>query len=92
MSKIQYTIRNIPAPVDQALRKRAKQTGKSFNQTVIEALNMQLFNRTDIDNDLGIESLFGKGAKFLDEEFDKAMAEQEEIDMEWWNDPGHTRL
>lgn len=38
MSSIQYTVRNIPQPVDRALRQRAKRDAKSFNQTVIDAL------------------------------------------------------
>lgn len=38
MSSIQYTIRNIPEPVNRVLRQRAKRTGKSFNQILIEAL------------------------------------------------------
>lgn len=38
MKSIQYTVRNIPEPVDRTLRMRAKKQGKSFNQTVVEAL------------------------------------------------------
>jgi plasmid stability protein len=34
----QYTIRNIPANVDRALRRRARETRRSFNQVVVEAL------------------------------------------------------
>ena len=34
----QYTIRNIPDPIDRVLRKRAKEFGKSFNQIALEAL------------------------------------------------------
>lgn len=36
---IQYTIRNIPPSVDRALRRRAKITRRSFNQTVIDELS-----------------------------------------------------
>lgn len=35
----QYTIRNMPEPVDRYLRRRAKQTGKSLNQTIIDELS-----------------------------------------------------
>lgn len=38
MKSIQYTVRNIPEPVDRTLRMRAKKQGRSFNQTVVEAL------------------------------------------------------
>jgi hypothetical protein len=34
----QYTIRNIPPGVDVVLRKRARDTGKSFNQVALDAL------------------------------------------------------
>lgn len=39
MSTKQYTIRNIPEPVDRYLRKLAKISGKSLNQVVIEELS-----------------------------------------------------
>lgn len=39
MKPKQYTIRNIPAPVDRYLRKRAKISGQSLNQVVIEELS-----------------------------------------------------
>ena len=34
----QYTIRSIPDQVDRALRKKARDAGKSFNQVALEAL------------------------------------------------------
>lgn len=34
----QYTIRNVPAHIDRALRRRAKESGKSLNQVAVEAL------------------------------------------------------
>lgn len=38
MKSIQYTIRNIPEPVDKALRQQARKQGQSFNETVVKAL------------------------------------------------------
>lgn len=35
----QYTIRNIPEPVDRYLRRRARQSGKSLNQIIIDELS-----------------------------------------------------
>ena len=35
---MQYTIRGIPATVDSALRRRAREAGKSLNEAVIDAL------------------------------------------------------
>lgn len=53
ISKIQYTIRNIPAPIDRIIKKRAKQSGKSFNQTVVDILALRIFGSTDIKEDDG---------------------------------------
>jgi len=39
MATKQYTIRNIPEPVDRYLRKRAKLSGQSLNQVVIDELS-----------------------------------------------------
>jgi hypothetical protein len=39
MSTKQYTVRNIPQPVDRYLRKRAKISGKSLNQVIIDELS-----------------------------------------------------
>ncbi len=39
MKTIQYTIRNIPEPVNNYLRKRSRLSGKSLNQTVIDELS-----------------------------------------------------
>jgi hypothetical protein len=35
---MQYTIRDVPAAVDEALREKARAEGKSLNETAIEAL------------------------------------------------------
>ena len=35
---MQYTIRGIPAAIDEALRKRARADGKSLNEAAIDAL------------------------------------------------------
>lgn len=39
MKTIQYTIRNIPEPVNSYLRKKARLSGKSLNQVVIDELS-----------------------------------------------------
>lgn len=35
---MQYTIRRVPPVVDQALRNRARSTGKSLNEAAVDAL------------------------------------------------------
>lgn len=39
MKAIQYTIRNVPGPVDRYLRKRAALSGLSLNQVIIDELS-----------------------------------------------------
>ena len=39
---IQYTLRQIPPALDEALRRKSRQDGKSINQTTIEALHTGL--------------------------------------------------
>ena len=82
MSKIQYTIRNIPEPVDQVIRKRQQQTGKSFNQTVVDLLSLQTFGTTEppVQNDFSW--LFG--ANTLDDTFDEVIADMSKPDPALW--------
>jgi hypothetical protein len=50
MTTIQYTIRNIPRPVDRYLRKRAQLSGKSLNQVIIDELSEKV---TDASTPVG---------------------------------------
>jgi plasmid stability protein len=77
----QYTIRGVPAFVDRALRARAKKEDKSLNQLALEALQQALGldkpkAHTDLDEFIG--------TWVEDPEFDKAIAEQDQIDEELW--------
>lgn len=70
----QYTIRSIPAPVDLVLKNQAKRTGKSFNSTVVEALERAtgVSSASNVYTDL--DDLIGIG--IADQEaFDTAMRE-----------------
>lgn len=82
MTKIQYTIRNIPLSVDRVIRKRSKQSGKSFNQTVVDLLSLQTFGTTKPTADNNFDWLYG--AMQLDDDFDKAIKEQSRVDEELW--------
>jgi hypothetical protein len=82
MQKIQYTIRNIPPQVDKALKKRAKQSGKSFNQTVIELLSLQVLGTTESSEENNFEWLFGR--KSLDKGFDEAVEKLSHVDEKLW--------
>ena len=39
---MQYTLRNIPKPLDKALRAKARQEGKSINEAALEAMQRGL--------------------------------------------------
>lgn len=82
MTKLQYTIRNIPPVVDRVIRKRSKQSGQSFNQTVVDLLSLQTLGTTKPPVDDNFDWLFG--AMQLDDGFDEAIKEQSRIDEELW--------
>jgi len=81
MSKIQYTIRNIPPAVDKVIKKRSKQSGKSFNQTVVDLLSFGTTNPPDDDN---FDWLFGAGKDSLGPEFDEAIKDLSKPDPKLW--------
>lgn len=39
MKSIQYTVRNIPEPVNRYLRKKSRLSGKSLNQVIVDELS-----------------------------------------------------
>lgn len=81
IANIQHTIRNIPPHVDRVIRKRAAQTGTSFNQTVVELLTLRAPEDSVLAKPNTVDDFFGKAGEFLDEgNYSRG-----------WNDPGHTR-
>lgn len=82
MAKIQYTIRNIPAPVDAVIRKRSKATGKSFNQTVVDLLTLQTFGTAEPQIDTTFSWLYNKNT--LEESFDRTVEELSQVDEKLW--------
>ena len=77
----QYTIRNVPAEVDRALRKQARANGKSLNETALEALR----RATGVDDPVryhDLDHLIGTWVE--DPEFDQAIADQRKIDPDLW--------
>lgn len=78
----QYTIRAVPEDVDRALRKKARATGKSLNEVVLDALSNETRETSGpkIFHDLD----FLIGSMEPDPEFDKILEEQRQIDWELW--------
>ncbi len=78
----QYTLRNIPSSVDQALKRLARETGKSFNQIAIDALvrgsGQSLIPKRDFSFIIG--SLSEADAKALED----SICAQNPIDSRLW--------
>ncbi len=89
MKTTQYTIRNIPAPVDRYLRRRAQISGKSLNQVVIDELSEKAGvndNRSlveKLDWFIGSGSIGDDVQAILDEE-DRIQKELARKEIEEW--------
>ncbi len=79
---MQYTIRNVPDTLDEALRKAAREQGKSLNEVAIETLA----RGAGITGELGRQRDLGDiaGTWRKDPAFDSALAAQDTIDREMW--------
>ena len=79
---MQYTIRKVPQGIDAALRRRAREQGKSLNEVTIEAL----VRGAGIGESRGRQRDLGDivGTWRNDRAFDRALAAQDAIDPELW--------
>jgi plasmid stability protein len=78
----QYTLRSIPSAVDEALRRRARQEGRSLNAITLEALARGLDLEADSAQYTDLDALIGSWQE--DSGFDDAVATFERIDEEVW--------
>lgn len=79
---VQYTIRGIPRDVDRALRQRARQSGKSLNETAIDMLREGLRINGSQRERHEFDDLIGSWVE--DPAFEEAMADQDRIDEGMW--------
>jgi hypothetical protein len=79
---MQYTIRNVPASLDEALRRVARERGKSLNEVAIEALARGAGITQDRRRQRDLADITGTWRK--DSAFDRALAAQDTIDEEMW--------
>ena len=78
----QYTIRNVPEALDRELREHAKRKGISLNDAAVEAIKRGLgVAETDVIYD-DLDDLIGTWKS--DDEFDRAIAEQDKVDTDAW--------
>ena len=82
IKNLRYTIRKVPRNVDEALRRRAKQAGKSLNQVLLESLRESagVSEETARYNDL--DDLAGTWKN--DKAFEEAIRSFEKIDQDDW--------
>ena len=79
---MQYTIRSIPAAVDNALRARARAAGKSLNEAAVDALTegSGVAGTPRRRRDLGDIA----GTWKADKAVEAALAEQDQVDEDLW--------
>ena len=79
---MQYTIRNVPRVLDEALRRAARERGKSLNEVAIEALARGAGVAGERDRQRNLGDIAGTWRK--DPAFDSALAAQDTVDEEMW--------
>jgi hypothetical protein len=79
---MQYTIRKVPDRLDEALRRAARERGKSLNEVAIEALARGAGITADRNRQRDLADIAGTWRK--DPAFDSALAAQHKIDEEMW--------
>ena len=79
---MQYTIRNVPNALDSALRRRAREQGKSLNEVTIDALARGAGFSKERERLRDLRDIAGTWR--TDRAFDSARAEQDVVDKELW--------
>lgn len=79
---MQYTIRNVPDTLDEALRRAARERGKSLNEVAIEALARGAGVTGERHRQRDLADIAGTWRK--DPAFDRARAAQDTVDDEMW--------
>ena len=79
---MQYTIRNVPDTVDEALRRVARERGRSLNEVAIEALARGAGVTGERIRQRDLTGIVGTWRK--DPAFDSALAAQDTLDEEMW--------
>jgi len=74
-----YTIRGVPREVDEALRKKAAQLGRSLNQVIVDELTRATLGRA---RRADFSDLVGRWTP--DPAFDDVIAAQRQVDWDKW--------
>ena len=78
----QYTIRNVPKSVDQALRKKARISHKSLNSVVLELLCKEAGGEAEIRIHDDLDFLIGSWVE--DPDIEAALQDQRKVNMKDW--------
>jgi hypothetical protein len=78
----QYTVRDVPPQVDRALRRRARETGRSLNRVAVEALAAGAGESARTYDDL--DFMIGTMSKAEAARLDREVAAQRRIDPGLW--------
>jgi hypothetical protein len=79
---MRYIISKVPVTLDEALRRVARERGKSLNEVAIEALARGAGVTGDRERQRDLRDIAGTWRK--DFAFDSALAAQDTIDKEMW--------
>lgn len=79
---MQYTLRNVPDALDEALRRAAREQGKSLNEVAIDALARGAGVSGERVKRRDLSDIAGTWRK--DPTFDSALAAQDTLDEEMW--------
>jgi hypothetical protein len=79
---MQYTLRNIPKPLDQALRRRARDQGKTLTAAAVDAMARGLGLSEAPVRHRSVRDVVGALQK--DHELRAALSDQRRIDPELW--------
>jgi hypothetical protein len=79
---MQYTIRKVPDHLDEALRRVARESGKSLNEVAIEALARGAGVTGERVRHRDLTGIAGTWRE--DPAFDSALAAQDIVDEEMW--------
>lgn len=79
---MQYTLRNIPRQLDQALRRRAREQGKTLTEVAIEAMADGVGLKGQRRRRRSVRDLVG--ARAPDPELRATLDDQRRIDPELW--------
>jgi hypothetical protein len=79
---MQYSVRGIPKALDEAIRQRARDEGKSLNEVTVEALAEGLGFGKDAVTLRDLSDIVGTWKK--DAALEAALAAQDAVDEELW--------